>query len=71
MVDDPAIAFARKFAEDEGKGPAVEKAFEGVVERHGPAGAQSVKALCWFLNWGSVGGNTLNAALFEGKRGLL
>ena len=61
--------FARKFAEDDGKGPAVEKAYEAVVEQHGNASAKSVKALCWFLNWGSIGGNTLNATLFEGRRG--
>jgi len=69
VVDDPAVAFARKFAEEDGTGPAVEKAYAAVVQAHGTAGAGSVRALCWFLNWGSLGGNTLNATLFDGKRG--
>lgn len=74
QVDDPAVAFARTFADNcraEGNGDdgAVEEAFQKVVEAHGPEKAESVRALCWFLAWGSLGGNTVNGVLFEGTRG--
>ena len=68
VVDDVAISFARTFAECNGSGQTVDRVFQGVVAKHGNA-AESVRALCWFLHWGSVGGNTLNSVLFEGSRG--
>mmetsp|Transcript_60527 Transcript_60527/g.166252 ORF Transcript_60527/g.166252 Transcript_60527/m.166252 type:complete len:295 (+) Transcript_60527:76-960(+) len=68
VVDDAAIAYARQFAEANGRGPAVAEAYEKVVAAHGGGQAPSVKAMCWFLTWGSMGGNTLNAILFEGRQ---
>ena len=61
LVNDPAISFARSFAENDGRGPAVEAAFRSLEDRLGPGRAASVRALCWFLLWGSLGGNTVNA----------
>mmetsp|Transcript_60099 Transcript_60099/g.141469 ORF Transcript_60099/g.141469 Transcript_60099/m.141469 type:complete len:230 (+) Transcript_60099:38-727(+) len=70
VVDDAAISFARTFAEKDGRGDCVEAALKDVVKAHGQAKATSVRALCWFLLWGSKGGNTLNAVLFGGRRGV-
>ena len=67
VVDDPAVAYARKFAEEAGRGPALKEAYDAVVQKHGSGGAQSVQALCWFLNWGSLGGNTLNSTISQIK----
>ena len=61
LVDDPAISFARIFAEQDGRGQAVDEAFEALAKATRPAFAASVRALCWFLLWGSIGGNTINA----------
>jgi len=61
FVDDPAISFARIFAENNGRGAAVETALDSLSNATRPAYATSVQALCWFLLWGSIGGNTLNA----------
>lgn len=63
LVDDPAISFARVFAEGDGRGEAVERAFGDLVAAVGEGRAASVRALCWFLLWGSLGGNTVNAFL--------
>jgi len=63
FVDDPAISYARIFAEQDGRGPAVEQAFETLSGATRPGFAASVRALCWFLLWGSIGGNTINALL--------
>jgi len=72
LVQDPAIAFARTFANHhrgEETEMAVETSYEKVREAHGLDKAQSVEALCWFLSWGSLGGNTVNSVLWEGQRG--
>lgn len=63
LVDDPAVSFARIFAECDGRGPRVDEAFSVLAEATRPAYAGSVRALCWFLLWGSIGGNTINAFL--------
>ena len=63
FVDDPAISYARIFAERDGRGPAVDEAFDALSAATRPAYAASVRALCWFLLWGSIGGNTINAFL--------
>jgi AhpD family alkylhydroperoxidase len=60
LVDDPAISFARVFAEHDGRGDAVERAAGELADSTSAAHAGSVRALCWFLLWGSIGGNTLN-----------
>lgn len=59
-VDDPAISFARAFAEENGRGPVVDEAFDALSNETRPGFAASVRALCWFLLWGSIGGNTIN-----------
>ena len=69
VVDDVAISFARTFADCGGRGEEVDAALAEVAAEHGEGKAASVEALCWFLTWGSLGGNTLNAVLFEGRRG--
>ena len=61
FVDDPAISFARIFAEQDGRGSEVDHAFAALSEATQPDFAASVRALCWFLLWGSIGGNTINA----------
>ena len=61
FVDDPAISFARTFAEHNGRGPAVDQALDALSNQTRPGFAASVQALCWFLLWGSIGGNTINA----------
>ena len=61
FVDDPAISYARIFAEHDGRGAAEGKAYEELSEATRPGFATSVRALCWFLLWGSIGGNTINA----------
>jgi AhpD family alkylhydroperoxidase len=63
VVDEPAITYARVFAENNGRGPQLAGAFATLVASEGTGRAQSVRALCWFLAWGSLGGNTLNAFL--------
>jgi AhpD family alkylhydroperoxidase len=61
FVDDPAISFARIFAEQDGRGSKVEQAFTQLSNATRPAFAKSIRALCLFLLWGSIGGNTINA----------
>ena len=34
-----------------------------MTAKKGHGKAKSVRALCWFLLWGSIGGNTINAFL--------
>lgn len=63
LVDDPAITFARVFAENDGRGAAVEEAFQSLEASTSSGLAGSIQALCWFLLWGSIGGNTINGFL--------
>lgn len=60
LVDDPAISFARIFAENDGRGSNVDAAFSALAAATSEPYAASVRALCWFLLWGSLGGNTIN-----------
>jgi hypothetical protein len=60
VVDDPAIVYARTFAEQDGRGAVESKAFDDLAAATNEGFAVSVRALCWFLLWGSIGGNTLN-----------
>jgi len=39
----------------------VAREFEGLKAAMGPKKAASVMALCWFLHWGSITGNTIGA----------
>jgi AhpD family alkylhydroperoxidase len=59
--DSKEAAFARLFAECDGRGAAVQAAFAELKASIGPNKAASVKALCWFLHWGSICGNTIGA----------
>lgn len=61
FADDPAISFARSFAENDGRGTTVEQAYAQLAHATQPGFSASVQALCWFLLWGSIGGNTINA----------
>ena len=60
IVDDPAIVYARTFAENDGRGQLEEAGFQTLAQASSEGFARSVRALCWFLLWGSIGGNTLN-----------
>jgi len=64
LFDSPAITFARRFGESDGRGAAVDQAFVELAKDMGAGQAGSVRALCWFLLWGSIGGNTINSFLF-------
>jgi hypothetical protein len=59
----PGITYARVFAEEDGRGPKEEAAFDALVQAMGAGQASSVRAECWFLYWGSYTGNTLNGIL--------
>ena len=63
LSDESAIRYARIFAECNGRGPNEEKAFAILSSTEGEGRARSIKALCWFLLWGSIGGNTINGFL--------
>jgi hypothetical protein len=59
----PGITYARVFAEEDGRGPKETAAFETLAEACGAGRASSLRAICWFLYWGSYTGNTLNGIL--------
>ena len=63
LSDQAAILYARVFAEQNGRGIQEEDAFQSVLSEEGKGRALSIRALCWFLLWGSVGGNTINGFL--------
>ena len=63
VSDETAITYARLFAEGNGRGVRVEAAYGALASEEGTGRANSVQALCWFLLWGSLGGNTLNGFL--------
>lgn len=64
IINAPATRFARVFAEHDGRGQITDDAFELLTTKIGAGPAGSVRALCWFLLWGSIGGNTINSFLF-------
>mmetsp|Transcript_85581 Transcript_85581/g.261773 ORF Transcript_85581/g.261773 Transcript_85581/m.261773 type:complete len:243 (-) Transcript_85581:236-964(-) len=64
LMDSPAITFALRFGEHDGRGKVIDDAFAELSQHMGSGPAGSVRALCWFLLWGSVGGNTVNSFLF-------
>ena len=68
LIDENAIQYARIFAETDNF--ADEEAYATLVETYGEGRAYSIKSLCLFLHWGSLGGNTLNhsiSQLFQGN----
>ena len=69
ISDKQAIAYARVFAENNGREQNEANAFQALISKEGPGRAKSIRALCWFLLWGSLGGNTIIGFLkrFQGK----
>jgi len=61
VLDEPALSYARTFAEADGRGKDEADAFQEISDHYGAGRASSIRALCWFLLWGSLGGNTCNA----------
>lgn len=59
-----AVGYAHGFAERGGRGVREDDEFAKIVASYGPGKASSIRALCWFLLWGSLGGNTINAFAF-------
>lgn len=58
-----AVRYAHVFSESDGRGAEDAAAYAALVDAMGEGRAASVRALCWFLYWGSITGNTLNSAL--------
>ena len=63
MDHHPAVVYARAFALCDGRGKREGDAFARLAAAYGPGRAASVRALAWFLLWGSWTGNTMNAAI--------
>ena len=65
----PGVRYARVFAEADGRGAKAEAAFAALAKATSEGEAKSVRAICWFLYWGSYTGNTLNGIMGrkEGK----
>ena len=73
-TSDPALAFAKTFAIESGRGQDVDAAYQklcrssssstdgGLEGGYGPERARSVQSLCWALLWGKTTGNTINNA---------
>ena len=59
----PGVTYARIFAEEDGRGAKEADAFKALAHACGDGEASSVRAICWFLYWGSYTGNTLNGIL--------
>ena len=57
----PAVAFAKVFATEGGRGEKVRAAFDKLVAAEGSGRATNMRALCWMLLWGKTTGNTINA----------
>lgn len=58
-MDQPHVLYSRKFALKDGKDMSSENTT--LDNKLGKGSSASVQALCWFLHWGSFGGNTINA----------
>lgn len=56
----PAVKYARIAGEADGKGAKEAAAYAALVDAEGASRAASIKALCLFLIWGSMTGNTIN-----------
>ncbi len=53
------FAFAKIFGQSNGRGDCLAKKYQELEAAVGKGKAESVRALCWFLHWGSIGGNTI------------
>ena len=60
------LAFAKFFGQSNGRGDCLAKKYKELEEAVGKGKAASVRALCWFLHWGSIGGNTI-LSLYRGR----
>lgn len=67
--NETALVYARVFAENRGRGEQESQAFESLAKDYGVGKANSIRALCWFLQYGSFGGNTVNSAVFGRLQG--
>ena len=55
------VRYGRHFGQNEGRGPCVEKAYMDIADKFGRSKARAAQGLGFFLLWGSMAGNTLNA----------
>ena len=61
-VNLPGVAYARVFGQQDMRGPGEAQAYVALVAAEGDDRAASIKALCTFIYWGAMTGNTINAA---------
>ena len=61
-VNLPGVAYARIFGEQGMRGTGEAQAYAALVAAEGASRALSIKALCTFIYWGGMTGNTINAA---------
>ena len=59
VKEEAMFAFARVFGQNNGRGECVAKKYQELEKVVGKGQAASVRALCWFLHWGSISGNTI------------
>ena len=59
-IDLAGVAYARQFGEADMRAAGEDKAYEALVQAEGADRAKSIKALCVFLYWGGMTGNTIN-----------
>lgn len=64
--NDPMVVYARKFGECDGRGADLEEAFTVLEKAVGAGSASACRAHCWFLQWGSIAGNTL-LSFYQGR----
>ena len=60
VVDRPGVAYARRMGELNVRSTGEEAAYVELAKQEGAARAKSIKALCIFLYWGGMTGNTIN-----------
>jgi AhpD family alkylhydroperoxidase len=65
-MDAAMIAYAKDFGRCNGRGECLSKKYAELETKIGKGNAASVQALCWFLHWGSISGNTL-LSLYRGR----
>lgn len=60
IVNRPGVAYARRMGELDVRSAGEEEAYNALCAAEGDARAKSIKALCIFLYWGGMTGNTIN-----------
>jgi AhpD family alkylhydroperoxidase len=60
------VAYAKEFGRFNGRGDCLKKKYKELEATTGKDKAASVQALCWFLHWGSISGNTI-LSFFRGR----